>query len=204
MRSRSARQTLLTYGQMLDLMADAFRDTTSPTDPGAAAHTVAFFALDRPDHTSRRGRRKTFDPSPFHRHDRHRSIRNGAVRLPAPIVRAGVARGYRRRRRIRSARPVVIRDNRYGGPDLARGCCNGSPPDTQATATVMAPEARASTNAGLGTGDNICLAPRPIFFATSARSPTRSSPLTNAECQSHRSVGTAFSYGAGRGPRSAS
>ena len=56
---------------------------TTPAHPGAAAHTVALLALDRPYHTGRRGRRETVDRGALHRHDGHRPVWNGALRLPA-------------------------------------------------------------------------------------------------------------------------
>jgi len=54
--------------------------TPSPaTDPGAGAHAVALVALDRADHTGRRGCGETVDRGARHRYDGHRPVRNGAV-----------------------------------------------------------------------------------------------------------------------------
>ena len=84
---------ILTYGEMLDEMADALGTAPSPTHPGAAVDAVALLALDRAHHTGRRGRREAVDRGALHRYDRHRPIGNGAVRLPTQILRAGAARG---------------------------------------------------------------------------------------------------------------
>jgi uncharacterized protein YbjT (DUF2867 family) len=108
-----SREIQIGSAEILTLWPDARPDgrlpgfASSPPYSRATAHTMAFVALDRPHHTGRRRGREAVDRGTLDRHDRHRPIRNGAVRLPAALVRAGVARGHRRGRRIPSPGYVV-------------------------------------------------------------------------------------------------
>jgi hypothetical protein len=143
---------------------------------------MAFVALDRPDHTGRRGRREAIDRRALHRHDGHRPVRNGALRLPTTILQAGVERGYRRRERIRSARPVVI--GKSHNDDVVRFA---SAEGNHADAANGAFRARQRSSVGRSTG--------PALTCTQARSKSHSRALLLANSRADEPPDTMFAGG---------
>lgn len=92
---------VLTYGEMLDRMADVLGLRRPATDPRAADHAMALLALDRPRHTGRRRRCATADRGTLPPHSRHRPLRNEAVRHRANQLRRSAPTRRRRRPRTR-------------------------------------------------------------------------------------------------------
>ena len=76
-RCRSQVPDVLSYGEMLDLMADALGVRRRPLPAGAAHHAVAVLALDRTRHPGGRGRRPSARGGPLDAHHRHRQLGAG-------------------------------------------------------------------------------------------------------------------------------
>jgi uncharacterized protein YbjT (DUF2867 family) len=70
---------VLSYGEMLDLMADALGGRRRPPGAGAAHHAVAVLAVDRTCHPGGRGSRPPARGGPFDTHHRHRQLGGGAL-----------------------------------------------------------------------------------------------------------------------------
>jgi uncharacterized protein YbjT (DUF2867 family) len=98
---------VLTYGEMLDRMAEVLDIRRRPTDPRAADHPLALITLDRPRHTGRRRRRQTIDRRTRRANGRHRPLRNGTVRHRADQLRSSTPPRGRRRPRTRGQVKVL-------------------------------------------------------------------------------------------------
>ena len=95
---------VLSYGEMLDRMAEVLEHPPPAADPGAADHPVALLALDRARHTCRRRGGKTIDRRTRRANGRHRPLRNDSVRHRANQLRPSTR--TRRRGRPRACAPM--------------------------------------------------------------------------------------------------
>ncbi len=84
---------VLSYGDMLDRMAEALGTYRRPKVPVSAADAAAVVALDRIGHTRGRRRRAPADRGALHGDGRHRSVRRGPVRGRADTIRRCPPRG---------------------------------------------------------------------------------------------------------------
>ncbi len=114
---------VLSYGDMLDRMAEALGITDPPQAAGAAAHPLAVLPVDRPRHPGRRGDRAAADRGALDADHGHRPLGRCALRRrPDSLPRRAAPGAWRRtRRRPPCARPESACSTRRSSSCTADG-----------------------------------------------------------------------------------